>query len=81
MISADNEKVYQVSGIVSSIEEMFYYAPLPLLIETTLMPFRDIIITDGLIISYNIIIGGKMKRAFKDTYITAKKNDMIQKSL
>lgn len=81
MISADNEKVYQVSGIVSSIEEMFCYAPLLLLVETTLMPFRDIIITDGLIMPYNIIIGENMKRALKDTYMTAKKNGLIQKSL
>lgn len=69
MISAENEKVYRISGIVSSIEEMFYYAPLPLMIEATLMPFRD------------IIIGGYIKRALKDTYMTAKYNGVIQKSL
>lgn len=81
MISMEDKKVYQVSGIVSSIEEMFFYSSLPLVVEATLMLFRNIIITDGLIMPYNIVIGGNMKKALKDEYMTAKKNGMIQSML
>lgn len=81
LISMEDEKVYQVVGIISSLEEMFLYAPMPLMIEATLMPFKDVIITDGLILPYNLIIGGNMARTFKDVYMSAKKNGEIVKSM
>ena len=71
-ISLENEEVYQVSGIISSWEEMFYGAPMPLVLEATFMPFRDVIISDGLVMPFNILVGGGMKRVFKDLYLTAK---------
>lgn len=81
LISMEDEKVYQVGGIITSIEEMFYYAPMPLMVEATLIPFRDMIITDGLIMPYNLMIGGNMKRQFKEVYMTAKRNGELQKLL
>ncbi|MDD3137596.1 MAG: hypothetical protein PHX08_01310 [Lachnospiraceae bacterium] len=81
MISMEDENVYQVVGIITSIEEMFYYAPMPLMVEATLMPFRNLIITDGLIMPYNLMIGGNVTRTFKDVYMNAKKAGTIKKSL
>ena len=80
-ISLENEEVYQVSGIISSWEEMFYGAPMPLVLEATFMPFRDVIISDGLVMPFNILVGGGMKRVFKDLYLTAKKSGRIHQSL
>ena len=80
-ISLQNEEVYQVSGIISSWEEMFYGAPMPLMIEATFMPFRDVIISDGVVMPYNIFIGSGMKRTFKDVYMAAKRNGQIHNSL
>lgn len=60
-ISLEDEEVYQVSGIISSWEEMFLGAPMPLMLEATFMPFRDVIISDGLVMPYNILVGGGMK--------------------
>ena len=80
-ISLENDEVYQVSGIISSWEEMFYGAPMPLVIEATFMPFRDVIISDGVVLPYPILIGGGMKRVFKDIYMAAKKNGQIHRSL
>jgi len=80
-ISLEDEEVYQVSGIISSWEEMFYGAPMPLIVEATFMPFRDVIISDGLVIPYNIYIGGGMKKMFKDVYMDAKKSGRIHRSL
>lgn len=81
LISMEDEKVYQVAGIMSSLEEMFQYAPMPLMVEATLIPFRDVIITDGIVMPYNVIIGSGMARTFKDVYMSAKKNGEIVKSL
>lgn len=80
-ISMEDEQVYQVSGIISSWEEMFYGAPMPLIVEATFIPFRDVIISDGLVIPYNIMLGGGMKRMYKDVYMAAKKSGQIQRSL
>ncbi len=80
-ISLEDEEVYQVSGIISSWEEMFFGMPMPLILEATFLPFRDVIISDGLVMPYNIIVGGGMKRMFKDVYIAAKKSGRIHQSL
>lgn len=81
LISVENEEVYQVSGIVSTWDEMFGFEHLPLMIHATIIPFGDIIISDGLIQIYNVIIGGNMARAFKDTYMSAKKSRLIHRQL
>lgn len=80
-ISMEEEKVYQVSGIISSWEEMFYGAPMPLQVEATFIPFRDVIISDGLVMPYNIMMGSGIKRMCKDIYMTAKKTGQIYRSL
>lgn len=80
-ISMDTEEVYQVQGIISSWEEMFYGAPMPLVVGATFIPFRKDIISDGLVIPYNIIIGSGMKKVFKDVYMSAKKSGTIHQSL
>ena len=79
-ISEDN-KVYQVQGIISSWEEMFFHAPMPLLMEATFMPFRDVIISDGLVMPYNIVIGKNMAKQFKDIYMEAKKSGNVIRTL
>lgn len=78
---SEDDKVYQVQGIISSWEEMFFYAPMPLLMEATFIPFRDVIISDGLVMPYNIVIGKNMAKQFKDIYMSAKKSGTLIKSL
>lgn len=80
-ISMETEKVYRTVGIISSWEEMFFGAPMPIMVEATFLPFRDVIISDGLVMPFNIIIGGGMKRVFKDIYMNAKQNGMIHDTL
>lgn len=78
---SEDDKVYQVRGIISSWEEMFFYAPMPLLMEATFIPFRDVIISDGLVMPYNIVIGKNMAKQFKDVYMSAKKSGTLIQSL
>ena len=78
---SEDEKVYQVSEIISSWEEMYFGVSLPLFMKATFIPFRDVIISDGLVIRYNITIGTNMKKQFQDVYMNAKKNGMVTRSL
>lgn len=80
-ISLDDEKVYQVQGIILTWEEMFPFVPLPLLVEATFIPFRNVIISDGLVMPYNISMGRTMASQFKDIYMYAKKNGTLIRSL
>ena len=73
----DQDQVYQVVGTISPFPEMFPKEYLPLAINATLLPFRDVIITDGLNMLYQIQIGGNMKEGFKDTYRKAKAEGKI----
>ena len=81
-ISMSNENVYLVGGIISSKEEMFCPYRMPMIVEATRLPFRDQIITDGLIIPYsNFLIDGNMARDYKEIYMEAKLEKQIIKSL
>lgn len=80
-ISAEDEAVYQVSGIISSWEEMFHGAPMPLMVKATFIPFRDVIISDGLVMPYNVIMGSGIKRTLKEVYMSAKKSGQIHRTL
>ena len=58
-----------------------FMATMSLMVVVTFMPFRDVIISDEIVIPYNIIIGSGMKKMFKDIYMDAKKNGRIHRSL
>lgn len=80
-ISTDDDEVYLISGIISSWEEMFYFKPTPIMMNAVFMPFKGVIISDGLVMPYNIVMGGNMKRQFKDRYMEAKNNGTLHKTL
>ena len=75
-ISDDNDSVYLVNGIIDSWEEMLP-APTLAIVKTTLLPFRDVIISDGLVSAFTIRFGRNMADEFKETYMTAKKNKTL----
>ena len=81
LISCEDKRVYQVSGIISTWDEMFGYARLPLMIQATLIPFGEVIISDGLIQTYNVLIGRNMANVLKEAYMAAKKSGLIYHQL
>ncbi len=80
-ISTENEQVYMVGGIITSWEEMFFYRPLPILLDAALIPFKGKIISDGIVIPNNVCFGKGYSSEFKDIYLNAKKNKTIHFSL
>jgi hypothetical protein len=77
-ISIDDNSVFLVNGIVSSWEEMLRNAPMPTLLDATLLPFKNAIISDGLVSVMPIIFGPNSKADFKEIYMDAKRNGEIK---
>lgn len=73
--------VYLVKGISLGYESMFRNEKLPLMVDATLLPFKNVIITDGLVAPYVVRFIGKLKSAFKDVYLKAKHEDRIHTEL
>ena len=68
MSAEDGGKLYAVTGIIDSLDEMFHSSHLPLFVEAVLIPFEDKIIYDSLLMSYNIHIGSNARRSFNEEY-------------
>ena len=75
-ISAEDGSVYMVKGLCSTWEEMLGASPV--LVDAVLIPFRDSIISDGLVVPYQIYFGKGARADFKDAYMNAKKNQTIR---
>ena len=70
---ADNE-VYIVKGIYSTWREMMQGYPMPQAVNTTLMPFGDTIIYDGILAPYGLCFAKNLSDEFKNIYQEAKKS-------
>ena len=69
-------KAYGVFGLTDEIVEMLPY-PLPVFVSAVLLPWKGQIICDGLILTYNLILGGGIRKNLKDTYRQAKELGII----
>lgn len=78
-ISPEDGTVYMVKGLFSTWEEMLGEGPV--LLEAVLIPFRESIISDGLVEPYRICFGKGAREDFKEVYMSAKRNNTIRFSL
>lgn len=78
-ISAKDGTVYIVKGLFSTWAEMLGESPV--LLDAVLIPFRGSIISDGLVVPYNIHFGKGATDDFKEVYMNAKRNQTIQLSI
>ena len=78
-ISEDDQTVYMVKGLFSTWEEMLGKGPV--LLDAVLIPFKDMIISDGLVRVYPFHFGRGYSEAFKDIYRKAKEGKTIRFSL
>ena len=72
LVSVDNDEVYIVKGIYSSWREILENFPMPQVVEATLIPFRDSIIHDGIVVPYNMCLGKNLSEQSKQIYLAAK---------
>lgn len=75
-ISMDDNTVYLVQGLIDSWEEMIP-EPTPIIVKTVLLPFQNLIITDGLVSVSLIRFGRTYTADLKDIYMTAKQQHSI----
>lgn len=73
-IHTEGGAVYLVSGLQSSWEEMLDGRPLPAMVDTTLIPFRGRIVTDGLIALSRVRFGRNYREELREIYMNAKKS-------
>ena len=78
-ISVEDGTVYMVKGLVSTWEEML--GDSPVLLDAVLIPFRNSIISDGLVVPYRIRFGKSAVEDFKEVYMNAKRNQTIRFSI
>ena len=78
-ISVEDGTVYMVKGLFSTWEEML--GDSPVLLDAVLIPFRDSIISDGLVVPYRIHFGKGAVEDFKEVYMKAKRNHIIRFSI
>lgn len=78
-ISAEDGAVYMVKGLCSTWEEMLGESPV--LLDAVLIPFRDSIISDGLVVPYPVYFGKGAREDFKEAYMNAKRNHTIRFSI
>ncbi len=71
-ISLRTRDVYLVKGIFSSWEEVLCGFPPPVALDAVLIPFKNVIISDGLVSPYNITFGKNYTSSWKETYMSAK---------
>lgn len=73
-------KAYGVLGLITPIEELIG-SNVPMMVETTILPFKNRIIYDGTLLPYNIIYGSGIRKRADDFYSQAKTNYGIITSL
>ena len=79
--SGKREMVYGVLGLYDNLEDVMYGQPLPVWVETVLLPFKGRIIYDGLLMSRNIVFGSGIRADLNETYQAAKQAGNIIESL
>lgn len=80
-LESKSATVYLVKGLTDPWSVMFTNRMPPILLDTTLIPFRDCIISDGLTMVQNIYFSTEARNDFKDVYMYAKQNGKIISSL
>ncbi|HTX90271.1 MAG TPA: hypothetical protein VMC09_03555 [Anaerolineales bacterium] len=77
----DQDKVYFVSGLVTPLDEIVPSYALPQMVQTVLLPFKGLIVYDGLFSGYNVSFGGNIRADLNRVYQVAKHKDRIITSL
>ena len=77
----NDEKVYLVKGLNSTWSEMLNGMPPPVLLNATLLPWKDVIISDGLVTLTPVYFGKGYSTEFKEIYMNAKHHSAIFNSL
>ncbi|GEM_PF-6566947 len=77
LLTSNEKKLYGVIGISEGLNEFFPEQTLPMLIRTTLLPFKEKIVYDGFFSYHNVHFGGNISRRLKQVYAEIKGEEGI----
>ncbi|MDZ7721803.1 MAG: hypothetical protein U5R06_02995 [candidate division KSB1 bacterium] len=72
-----DERVYAVLALGEPFETILQGKPLPVYLQTVLLPFKGRIVYDGVVKPYGMSFGGQIKQVLKKTYMREKENGLI----
>lgn len=78
-ISAKDKEVYIVKALYDSWPTLVGHAPI--MLETVLLPFRDNIISNGIVVPYPFYFDKNVSDEIKEVYMDAKKTNKIHFSI
>jgi LysM repeat protein len=78
---SDTMRLYGIIGLNHPFADLFEAKYLPVIINATILPFKDMIIYDGMITAYPIRIGPTMRKSFIEQYNSSKATYGIIESL
>jgi hypothetical protein len=76
-IGSKPSAAYGVLGLVSEIDEILGYRPLPTMVETVLLPWHAAIIHDGFIAAFAVSFGPGIRRSLKEDYARLKAKGIV----
>ena len=71
------DAVYGVVGLYDELEERLPKQMLPTYVQAVLLPFKGVIVYDGLLSSYPVFFGGGIKESLKQVYNKSKRKGEI----
>jgi len=74
-------QVYGVLGLYDPLSQVLAHRPLPVVVETVLLPFKGRIVYDGLTRPYDVLLGTGMRSGLNEEYARAKQRGEILTSL
>ncbi|NLI78595.1 MAG: hypothetical protein GX442_19405 [Candidatus Riflebacteria bacterium] len=80
-IFIDRQDVYGVVGLIDPIEDLLAGFPKPAYVSAILLPFKGLIVIDGLLEPHFVSVGGGIRRSLAETYRRATLNGRIITSL
>jgi len=66
--TSQSDKAYIVRGIQSTWDKMLHGSPLPTIVDTALLPFCGLIISDGLVTAQKVVLVGSAKKDANQRY-------------
>lgn len=63
-----NDKTYMIKGLNCNIDNIFSYEDLPIIVETSLVPFKNVLVYDGLLMELRVKMGNEFDRMVEEQY-------------
>ena len=79
--SGKEAKLYGVIGLNHPIADIFHNSNLPVMVNALILPFKDVIIYDGMMTSNRISFGSNIRGSFNDEYRESKEKFGIIENL